>query len=100
MSAKYPGGVALGSDRLPTRIKLASKHIASLQELAADGQALQRFVDTVIQQGQVKARKVQDKIDAIYGELAKEHGIDVKRTQWVLDPSTGELVPVSMQLQP
>jgi len=83
---------------VPQPIQLKQKDLDALRDLQQEGEAIQRFVETMVNQGKVKMQKVQQKGSAIYQGIAHDYGIDMKSVHWAPDFSRGLLVPVRMQL--
>lgn len=83
---------------IPEPIKLTEQELSELHKLGSDGQALGKFVQACIAQGQRKTRENEERGRAIYTALSAKYGIDVNHVQWAPNFDTGMLMPIGISL--
>lgn len=83
---------------IPTPIKLERGELDALRKANDETEALQRFVQHVVQQGQLKTQSVQSKVREVYRGIRDRTGLDLENVVWVPDFDLGVLVPTQVKL--
>ncbi len=86
--------------KTPAPFKANAKHLKALKSLQEEQQALQAFLDHVVNQGQLKVQKLQTRGSEIWAEIARDHAIDIQNVAWAPNFQTGEILPIRINLMP
>lgn len=82
----------------PTPIELTREELHRHVSLVEDLNNLQRFIDTVLEQGKLKMRKQQEKNQAFWVALSEKYGMDLKNVDWQVHGN--HVVPVQVRSFP
>jgi len=83
---------------LPTPVTLDEADAKAAKELVDEAAALQRFVDTLMQQGQVRQQALQAKQGAFWQLMQQKYGIDATNVHWAPSNDGSAIVPLSVNL--
>lgn len=82
----------------PTPIKLQAKELAALRAAQDESEALQRFIDHMLNQGRLKQQKIQETAREAYRAIKARTGLDLENVAWAPDFEAGTLVPIQVKL--
>lgn len=79
---------------------IGNKQQALQTALQIQAQAVEAAVARAIKATEDRLGELQSDSKAIWGEIAKETGIDIKVSTWGFDPDTGEIVELARNFGP
>ena len=84
---------------IPTRVELEPKDASALLQLQTRVQSIQKFVQTVTEQGEKRLYDLQRDTAEFWKMAAEKYGLDIDRVNYTLGPDAKSAVPIAMRFE-
>jgi hypothetical protein len=85
---------------LPPTIDLSKAETANLAKIGDKKAAIDKFVKTVVEQGEARLAELNAEGREVWSKLAKAHNLDLTNVNYAISDDGTKLVPVGMNLLP